>query len=162
MSYWNVELKNLCRHLVDAMLPRFSPKDAGLYVCLDLRMNHYTNSGQGDVEECRLMHLLFQRPTNFVKVFMTSSEFMFADLRGLAWVQTANHDLCWHIDGLRPLSRVWHEMKDALIAENPKAIKPSISCYISKIQRAKVTIEISKESKSARRPAKLTSIEMHP
>ena len=86
------------------MLPRFSDKDLGLAITLDLREDNYnTNTSR------TIVQFIFKRPSNYTLVLANYSFNNFREYANpkyfiVPFAKQSNHDSCWRSDGLSVLS----------------------------------------------------------
>jgi len=107
---------------VEYALPRFSDPSKLFHIGLSATLSHYTDDAEREAH--RDIRFLFQRPSNYTKVFVavagheyrypedsndrfTRREWMPLDdeqrvpnLNELKWFMTCDHDSCWRTDGV--------------------------------------------------------------
>ena len=126
---------------VEFAIPRFSDTNKLFHVDLNSSLSYYSNDGKDDRNTYRSIHFLFQRPSNYTKVFVAvvGYEYTFpvsdgdddairrrnwvkldgahssADLNKLMWYMTSDHDSCWRSDGVQSvLQQIRNEMRTEL------------------------------------------------
>lgn len=112
----DINLSNAIPKIVEAMLPRFSPIDLGLYIELDLRDQDYSNEEE-EKSVATMVKFIFHRPNNYTKVlvnykFDNFSESFTKTNVPTRYEQHSNHDSCWRSDGMTILSKHWHNIND--------------------------------------------------
>ena len=148
MSACNLSADITVATLVDCLLPRFGSQNGpkfhikgkpskALYVSLDLRLSDYS----GDEEQCesRIVHLIFERPSNYTKVWAAVDRGIQISQPGV-FTMRSDHDSCWRSDGLRDIQGACFEMLKALRAKNPD-VAPSEFCTIHKVAWVEVEYE---------------------
>lgn len=127
----NLNCADAIRHVVEAMLPKFSSKEISLLITLDFRYSVY---GKGKVKYKRTsaeLCLLFNRPSHYTKV-LTLQVKKGDDWKGEPfgkheWKMTSDHDSCWRSDGLRCI----HETEAELIEKLGNPEYKDVSRYIN-------------------------------
>lgn len=96
--------------LVNALLPRGGSSgdpSRALYVQVRLGVHVY---GSDEVSEAEmafsLVHLIFERPTNYTKVWSCVDE-GWSIPEASKFVMLSDHDSCWSTDGLRDVSKAY-------------------------------------------------------
>jgi ribosomal protein S15P/S13E len=119
--------------IVEAMLPRFSPKDIALAITLDLRDTDYSEDHKED-STATICRFLFHRPSNYTKVlvnynFNNFHDDVYPQCTPLRYEKHSDHDSCWRSDGLRILSTHWQNVQDHF-NKHPKDISQFYSFSI--------------------------------
>jgi hypothetical protein len=98
----------------------YHPIEPGLMTTLDLRLSHFSLTGD-EFHANVLVHTLF---TSNTSVFVTSSRNFqkWDQIPVEQWLNTSNHDSCWRSDGMSELSRLFFALTDEM-NEQIKAIK---------------------------------------
>lgn len=100
--------------IVESMLPRFSDPKLCLAMIIDNRYNDYS-SECCSAGEAELITVVFQRPSNYTKVFIRVTDFVPNEGDGFEpfhftngrkqepykFIMTSDHGSCWRSDGLR-------------------------------------------------------------
>jgi len=90
--------------IVESMLPRFGskPKDrqwdlkcpsVALYIHLDLRTSFFNDDGR-EVNASANLHFIFERPSNYTKVWVAQSDLWGCPDRD-RFIMSHDHDSCW-------------------------------------------------------------------
>jgi len=112
MITWNIE--NIVASTVESLLPIHSDPKKGLMICLEFSL---TCHNEEDVYYSnRIVEFVFQRPTNYTKVFSRV-----LDLKGNVlkdWKLTSDHDSCWRSDGLRDVFQTYMEVRKDMEKQN--------------------------------------------
>ena len=128
MSTLNTE--SVVTTLVEVLLPRggsvigygdhpflrYDPSkpSKALYVSLHFRLDTY--NGDSDHER-RVVHLIFERPTNYTKVWSAVGGYGIPQPE--EFTMRSDHDSCWRSDGLRDISVAYLDMLRKLRERNP-------------------------------------------
>jgi hypothetical protein len=110
-----VKWDSIIPDIVESMLPRFSDPKLCLSFIVDNRYNDYSNEECCDDGEAELITIIFNRPSNYTKVFVRVTDFRpnepdkfdpFHFVGGyqkdpMKFFMTSDHDSCWRSDGLR-------------------------------------------------------------
>lgn len=108
--------------IVEKMLPRWSDKNIGLLITLDLRDNDYGYGEDGNTQvreakdACTTVRFLFHRPHNYTKVLVQYSfnnGFDFDNRPGknpVDFKKYSDHDSCWQSDGMRIFMEHWRNV----------------------------------------------------
>lgn len=87
---------------VESMLPRFSSRQIGLTMKIDMAWNHYSKNGEKELQFKKEVLLVFHRPSNYTKVLytdITNKRLKPTDV--IEMKQLSDHDSCWRSDGMR-------------------------------------------------------------
>lgn len=117
--------------IVEAMLPRGGSLPKGvahqvkgqptraLYIRLRIDGHQHIPDDEMD-EETRWVHLIFERPSTYTKVFSFVSERHVSspELRPEDFDMQSDHDSCWRSDGLRVIDKTWFAIRDILDGRN--------------------------------------------
>lgn len=107
--------------IVEAILPRGSAENVGLYIHVDMRGNYYppdreTNENWRELDAHRDVHLIFARPTAYTKVWSVTNSRM-----GLPkpeeFALRSDHDSCWRTDGLRDIHAAYMAIRKELAGQ---------------------------------------------
>ena len=116
--------------MVRMVLPRFSPENQVLYINIDARLSLYKAS-EKEKKETRDIHLLFNRPGNYTKVFwhVVNNGIIHHDkIPKDGWDLKCDHDSCWTSDGLQsPLFDIRCKMMDAF----KKEVRSELSWFVN-------------------------------
>ncbi len=123
MNYMDCE--GTIADIVESMLPRFSNKQLGLNMRLDIGAHEYSDSDSAETNKKSntLIQFIFIRPNNYTKVFthiVADDRRCFDSLKFKANL-TCDHDSCWRIDGLRELFMLIHKCCSAVNPDKPFA-----------------------------------------
>jgi hypothetical protein len=109
MSLHDLHTESTIRHIVEAMLPRFSDHKLGLLMTFDMSIDDHGYGRDGGTRERRkkefrhMFHFLFVRPSNYTKILVWEPD---PDAKGLdlwpkyhmkplKWTLLCDHDSCW-------------------------------------------------------------------
>jgi hypothetical protein len=112
-----MDLSNAIPKIVEAMLPRFSPNELGLYIELDLRDSYYGKDGENEKSVATMVKFIFHRPNNYTRVLVNyefdnfSKSFMQSKTL-TRYEEYSYHDSCWRSDGMTILSHHWKMISD--------------------------------------------------
>lgn len=130
--------------IVEAMFPM--PKGEGLFVMLDLRMEHpkdKRNRAFGNV--C----FVFERPHNYCKVFAAvTHEGLWDEPKIEAWQMMSDHDSCWRTDGVERVVDEEYFRQASAISETLAPMHMKTSADIHRIDRVKLEYEVVDPSDS--------------
>lgn len=113
MITWDIE--NIVCATVEALLPRGSDPEKGLMIRLEFSL---TTHNEDDVfYSTRILELVFQRPSNYTKVFSRVLDNRDNVLKD--WENMSNHDSCWRSDGLRDVFQCYMAVRDDMTQQNP-------------------------------------------
>ena len=125
----NIKLEYAITQMVELLLPRFSPEDKVFHVCVVAKFSLY-----GDDEDrlsTKQIHFLFQRPSNYTKVFILVNDNKYTRLEEIpsnGWTLKSDHDSCWRSDGVgSPLFKAWCELRNQFQEEDWKKISEFVS-----------------------------------
>ena len=112
----SIKFDQVIPSIVEAMLPRFSPKDIALAITLDLRDSVYSEDHEED-STATICRFLFQRPSNYTKVlvnykFNNFHEHVYPETTLIHYEKHSDHDSCWRSDGMRILSTHWQNVNE--------------------------------------------------
>jgi len=115
--------------LVLVTLPKFSPEDVLLHLCIIADANVFKNDDQFKVR--RQIHLLFHRPSNYTKVFwhiVKDDHQLVEKIPSNKWELESDHDSCWTSDGLQsPMNKV----HDEIVNQFDEADRKKISWHVN-------------------------------
>ncbi len=115
MITWDIE--NIICATVEALLPTSSDPKKGLMIRLEFRI--ISHDKDGDVYySSRLLELVFQRPSNYTKVFSRVLNHHGEVLKD--WKNMSNHDSCWRSDGLRDIFDLYMDVRHDMESLNPE------------------------------------------
>ena len=117
MSFVDINADMSLAHVVEAMLPRFSDRNLGLYINLQIELKDFGYGADGNTREREPLHarseihMLFVRPSNYTQVYVLVEHRNDGPImhvlnggKQYEWTMTSNHDSCWPSDGFRPLT----------------------------------------------------------
>jgi hypothetical protein len=112
-----MDISNAIPNIVEAMLPRFSPKELALYIELDLRDTYYDDNEDDEKSIATLVKFIFHRPNNYTKVLVNydfdNFSKSFTNSKMIKrYEQHSNHDSCWRSDGMVILNKHWKNIND--------------------------------------------------
>ena len=124
MSVCNLAAESTVAAIVDALLPRGGSllpdqKWAGegdptraLYIKVRLSLSIYANEeDEDDIMEGATIHLLFERPTNYTKVWSCVKFRGDGHMVTLEdWVMKSDHDSGWRTDGMRDIPQTYLDL----------------------------------------------------
>lgn len=123
-----INAETTIRTLVEAMLPRGSGRGKALYVVLVFKSAIYTD--EDAYEQFSQVHLLFERPSNYTKVFsLISNSFPRPSVD--MFRMTSDHDSCWATDGLVDVFDGHMLNVDALREKDPNGRISTFNCIYS-------------------------------
>jgi len=126
-------------------VPMETPRRA-LYIRLRVECNQHLPNEEIDIE-CRWVHLIFERPTSYTKVFCFVSDRHIGShqLNPAAFVMESDHDSCWRVDGLREIDRAWFAIRNLLDERHGQPKPPSRRSWFSIIDAIEwLTITMAK------------------
>lgn len=115
MITWDIE-RIVCG-VVESFLPTSSDPKLGLLITLEFQVN--TRTDEDNFYSTRILELLFNRPSNYTKVFsrvLTNRGEVLVD-----WKNTSNHDSCWLSDGLKDIFNIYMEVRNEMDELNPSS-----------------------------------------
>ena len=124
MSIVDINADISIAHIVEAMLPRFSDRNLGLYINLQIELSDFGYGADGNTREREPMsarseiHMLFVRPSNYTQVYALverwndrkEMKYVLNGNNKYEWTRTSNHDSCWRSDGFRPLNNEYFHL----------------------------------------------------
>ena len=121
----NINFDQAIPSIVEAMLPRFSPKKLGLSITLDLRDDNFIQGPEEGLDDMNpfaatIVRFIFHRPSNYTKVLVNYEFNNFHDMENNPMYNTvyfekhSDHDSCWRSDGLRILRSHRDNVEDYL------------------------------------------------
>ena len=143
MKTWDIE--NIIISTVECLLPRCSDANTGLKSTLKFSLTVHT--GDDVVYYDRILELVFQRPSNYTKVFSRILDKTGKVIKN--WTLKADHDSCWRSDGLKDIFQCYMTIIERAEEECPnhynrKEKEPSISSSIFHKFIEFVDVEIDK------------------
>jgi hypothetical protein len=137
----NLSADHTISTLVDALLPQnASVHGAGepskaLYLQVRLHLSVYNDDGEDS--EHALVHLIFERPTNYTKVWSCVEDtWQIPDVS--KFKMTSDHDTCWRSDGTRQVTNTYLDLLGELRERNGKAHISEFN-LIDRVQFVEVT-----------------------
>lgn len=136
----NIPVDSVVVTIVQAMLPmggscppgqdswtrdRSLPTKA-LIISVDMRASYYLPEDKQEeldmveLGESCIVHLMFERPDNYTKVFEAIDGNWTPPTDASEWTLKSNHDTCWRSDGVRGLAAVSHDLRNAIRDEKKR------------------------------------------
>lgn len=116
-----IEIEQMMTSVVESMFPKLSDEKLGMLITVDCSYSKYSSNEKNDIDIRFPLYYLFQRPSNYTKVFFLETDDNFRSPPGpydiikekeLHWVLRSDHDSCWRSDGVRDLFRIENEVMD--------------------------------------------------
>jgi len=104
--------------MVEAMLPKFSPKNIILTFGLKFDWSHYSENGEENKQFIKKFLVAIHRPDNYTKVMvkeLSEKETFFHSITKdseLEFNLESDHDSCWRSDGFQFIFNGWIEAEE--------------------------------------------------
>lgn len=140
----SLDAESTITEIIQAMLPSGSGEGNAVYIHIDMRGRYYPPGDDkadwpGEMDECRDVHLIFERPNHYVKVWAAVTTTMTRP-KANAFTLRSNHDSCWRSDGLRDIYPTDLDIHQALVARGADSAKITCTNTI-RIERVKVVYD---------------------